>query len=87
MMLYSIKEVIKRGNRVRSSLYRDVQCGLMVSPVKLGTRAVGLPAHEVDQLLTARACGANDEQVKALVTRLMAERAERLKTILGGAAA
>lgn len=88
MEFLKISEVAKvRGGQARSTVYVDVNLGRLPKPVKLGARAVGFPKDEIDAVVGAVACGANDDQIKSLVARLMGERAQRLKSILGGAAA
>lgn len=71
-----------RGGQARSKVYTDIASGLLPKPVKLGARAVGFPKDEIDAVVGAVACGASDAQVKDLVARLHAQRAERLKSIL-----
>ncbi len=71
-----------RGGQARSTVYVDISLGLLPKPVKLGARAVGFPKDEIDAVVGAVACGASDDQVKSLVSRLHAQRAVRLKSIL-----
>jgi len=65
----------------RSTLYLRISQGLWVRPVRLGGRAVGWPAREVSALNAARIAGKTDPDIRALVTRLEAER-----FAMGGAA-
>ena len=60
--------------RSRSTIYGDIRAGRFTPPVALGPRCSAWPAHEVDQILAARAAGASDRQIRQLVTRLVAER-------------
>jgi prophage regulatory protein len=48
--------------------------GLWPKPVSLGARAVGWPAGEVSALNAARIASQSDEEIRALVARLEAER-------------
>lgn len=65
----------------RSATYQQVGSGLMVKPVKCGVRAVRFPADEVDQIMTARRAGSTDAEIRALVSRLHAVRAELANAI------
>ncbi len=60
----------------RSTIYLRIAQGLWTRPVHLGVRAVGWPAREVEALNAARIAGWSDEEIRALVTRLMAARKE-----------
>lgn len=85
MDFYRVQDICKKYGgqaRARSTVYMDRAEGLLPEPVKLGARAVGFPAHEVDQVMEARAAGATAEQIKALVKRLMAQRTKRLAELL-----
>ena len=58
----------------RSTIYLRISQGLWPRPVSLGARAVGWPAMEVDAVNAARIAGKSDEDIRALVTRLEAQR-------------
>lgn len=62
--------------RHTSSLYEDIQKGLMVRPVKIGGRAVAWPANEVRAITAARIAGKTQPEIKALVKRLEEARKE-----------
>ena len=66
--------VLKRRGRSRSSHYADINAGLYVKPVQIGSRAVGTPEDEVDALNAARIAGKTDEEIRALVVKLEAAR-------------
>jgi prophage regulatory protein len=59
----------------RSTVYLRIKQGLWPRPVSLGSRAVGWPASEVAALNAARIANRSDDDIRALVTRLEAERA------------
>lgn len=59
----------------RSTVYLRISQGLWPKPVSLGSRAVGWPASEVAALNAARIAGKSDDDIRALVARLEAERA------------
>lgn len=58
----------------QSTIYLHVSQGLLPRPVQLGPRAVGWPADEIDQVITARIAGKGDAEIKALVSSLMTAR-------------
>ncbi len=71
--LERLPAVLARRSDGRSSLYSDVQRGTWTPPVRMG-RAAAWPAHETQALLAARVAGASDDELRALVQRLLAER-------------
>jgi len=58
----------------RSTLYLRISQGLWPKPVRLGARAVGWPAREVAAVNAARIAGKTDEEIRALVVKLEADR-------------
>lgn len=66
--------VLRRRGKSRSAHYADVKAGLFVPPVNLGLRARGTPDDEVDALVAATIAGKTDNEVRALVVKLVAER-------------
>ena len=58
----------------RSTLYNRIGEGLWTQPIRLGPRAVGWPMDEIEALNGARISGKSDDEIRALVTRLHAER-------------
>lgn len=66
------------GHKSRTPLYQSIREGTFIRPIKIGRKAVGFPAAEVEQILSARAAGASIAQIKQLVSSLHAQRAERL---------
>jgi prophage regulatory protein len=58
----------------RSTIYLRIAQGLWTKPVSLGARAVGWPSDEVEAINAARIAGKTDEEVRALVTKLEADR-------------
>ena len=69
-----LPEVKARSSFSRSTLYQHIADGLWTKPVKLGTRSVGWPKHEVEQLVAALISGQNREEIKKLVNNLQALR-------------
>lgn len=64
------------GWRSDASVSSAVRAGLLTKPVVLGSRSVGWPDYEVKAIIAARIAGKSDADIKALVTRLHAQRAE-----------
>lgn len=64
------------GHRSHASVYNAVRDGLLTKPIKIGQRAVGLPDYEVSAINAARIAGKSDAEIRELVHRLHAKRAE-----------
>ena len=58
----------------RSTFYAKAAQGLMTRPIKIGLRAAAVPASEIAAINTARIRGADDAEIRALVTTLHARR-------------
>lgn len=58
-----------------SAFYAKVAGGLMTKPIKINSRATALPVREVEAINAARIRGASEDEIKALVSRLHADRA------------
>jgi len=69
------KTVLSIYGKSRSSLYRDINSGLYVKPVKIGLNAVAWPANEVAAINKARIAGKSSGEIKDLVTQLEKMRA------------
>ncbi|XOV80833.1 MAG: helix-turn-helix transcriptional regulator [Aestuariibacter sp.] len=85
IQFWRLADFLPSTSRSRSMLYEDQKKGLFPTPIQLGgdnARASSYLAHEVNAVLVARAAGQNDEQVKALVTKLKGQRAELLEGTL-----
>ena len=66
------------GHR-RSTFYAGIKRGEIPPPVKIGERAAAWPAHEIEAVNRARMAGAGSTELRALVARLLKERAECAK--------
>ena len=66
--------VLKRRGKSRSAHYADIKAGLFVPPVKLGLRARGTPDDEVDTLVAATIANRSDDEIRALVVKLVSAR-------------
>ena len=58
----------------RSSLYARIKEGLWPRQIGIGPRAVGWASDEVAAVNAARIAGKDEEQIRALVRKLEAER-------------
>jgi len=64
------------GYRTHASIYGLINAGMFTKPVSIGLRSVGWPDHEVQAINIARVAGKTDDQIRALVQRLHAQRQE-----------
>ncbi|MBP9904874.1 MAG: hypothetical protein KBF66_04900 [Rhodoferax sp.] len=64
-----------------TSLYEAQRDGTLTKGIPIGLRSKGWPDYECQALANARVAGYNDDQLRALVTKLHAQRAELAATI------
>jgi len=69
------------GYRSNASIYNLIRDGLWTQPVSIGKRSVGWPDDEVRAICMARIAGKSDNEIRELVVRLQAKRAEMLPSI------
>lgn len=69
-----LPDLLARRRNSRSATYRHITEGLIVPPVKLSANTSVWPTHEIEAIERARVAGANDEEVRALVSSLVAAR-------------
>lgn len=60
----------------KSTLHNRINAGLMVPAVSLGGRTVGYIKYETNAVLAAMCAGQSPEEIKQLVTELVAKRSE-----------
>lgn len=77
------RQVEAETGNSRSGIYEQIEAGLFTKSVKIGARAVGWPADEVKAIAAARVAGLDDGEIRALVQRLHARRAERFAELVG----
>lgn len=65
-----LPDVLSATGLSRSTIYLQIQQGLLTKPVHMGARAVGWPANEVSALLSARIAGKSEEEIRLLVNVL-----------------
>lgn len=58
----------------RSTIYLRIAQGLWTKPISLGARAVGWPSTEIAALNAARIASKSDDEIRALVIKLEANR-------------
>lgn len=68
------REIMRRRASSRSTLYRDLAAGLLPPLIRLGPGRVGLPENELDRIDRALIAGASDDEVRALVREIVAQR-------------
>ena len=69
------RQVERETGYSRSTIYLRISQGLWPRPVNLGPRSVGWPVREIEALVSARIAGKTDDEVRALVAQLHAQRA------------
>ncbi|MCY1171333.1 hypothetical protein D9M73_114390 [compost metagenome] len=62
------------GHRSHASIYNAIRVGLFTTGVAIGSRSKGWPSHEVQAINAARIAGQTEDQIKALVVKLHADR-------------
>jgi prophage regulatory protein len=72
--IFRLPSVKSESGLSRSTLYLRISQGLWTKPISLGGRAVGWPASEITILNCARIAGKTDEEIRALVQKLEAQR-------------
>ena len=75
-------ELLSHLGQTDSGLDRAIRDGFVPPPVKLSPdptrRAVGWPAHEIDQIIAARIEGLDPEATRALVSSLLSQRGKAM---------
>ena len=74
MQMEPLSTVLKKKSDSRTSLYKQIKEGLFPPGVKLGARRVAWPDYEIESVLKARIAGQTDDQIRALVAELQANR-------------
>lgn len=64
------------GHRSHASIYNAIRAGLFTKPVPIGERAVGWLDSEVLAINAARIAGKSEAEIRELVSRLHAKRAD-----------
>lgn len=83
MKLLRLIPTLGKTGDSRSTHYQKIKNGLMTEPVKLSVHSVAWPEFEIDHILAARIAGKSDDEIRAIVAKLMTDR----KTLGAGVAA
>lgn len=70
------------GYKSHASVYTAMAEGLFPRQIQLSVRSVGWISDEISAVMTARAAGHTNAQIKALVTRLHAKRQELAQALV-----
>lgn len=81
-----LAEVLERYGKKETATRDAIAAGLFPAFVQLGGRCIGLPEHELDQVIRARVAGLPDGDIRKLVERIHADRARAAAELIGGAA-
>ena len=74
MQLLRIKQICGRMGLSRSTVYELMDRGELPRVVRVTSRSVCLPEHEIEAVLAARLAGRSSEEIRALVGRLESAR-------------
>ncbi|MDO9271367.1 MAG: AlpA family phage regulatory protein [Methylobacter sp.] len=67
--------IVKQATgKSRTTIYRDIEKGLMTRPVKIGGDRSAWPQSEIVAINQARVAGKSDNEIKALVVSLEVAR-------------
>jgi prophage regulatory protein len=80
-----LSEVLERYGKKETATRDAIAAGLFPSFVQLGGRCIGLPEHELEQVIRARIAGLPDDEIRKLVERIHADRAITAAELIGGA--
>lgn len=74
MNLIDLKEMLKKLNISRSSMYKKIDMGLWPKPIKIAPRTNRWMSQEIDQMILILASGASQEQIKMKVESIHTSR-------------
>jgi len=76
MSLQIVKQpsVLNKFQFSKSTLFTQINAGLMPPSISLGERSKGFILSELDAVLSARVAGQSNDQIKTLVKSLVAKR-------------
>lgn len=77
--------VLERLGMGETSYRNFMADGLVPKLIPIAARAVGIPEHELNQVIRARIAGLPDDEIRKLVERIHAERARAAAEMIGGA--
>jgi len=65
-----------------TSLFEQTKAGIFPPPIALGARAVGFIFHEIQAVLTARAAGKSDDEIRLIIKALIKQREQSANDLL-----
>lgn len=74
MKLLKLPKVLELTASARSTIYKNIHAGLMVPPVRQGVNSVAFVEYEITAINAARIAGKTNDEIKALVAKLVADR-------------
>jgi prophage regulatory protein len=87
MKILRYRELLARlGLKSQASLYEHADSGVLTRPIKVGPKASGWPEHEIDAILEARAIGATNDEIRAIVKGLHGKREQALAAMRANSA-
>lgn len=72
--LLRLPEVMSRTGKSKSQTYDEIKRGLFPAPVANSARCSAWPDSEVDSINAARIAGKTEDEIRALVRKLVAAR-------------
>ena len=69
-----IRKVCECTGLAKSTVHEHVAIGLLTPPIKISTNWAAWPDDEIDMIVNARIAGWDNDQIRHLVKRLVAER-------------
>ncbi|MFT5716401.1 MAG: prophage regulatory protein [Oleiphilaceae bacterium] len=87
MQYQSLKVIRKPEIKVLTGLstttqFEQIREGLLPNYIKLGERSVGLFEHECVAIITARAAGKSDDEIRLIVKALIKQRETSANALL-----
>lgn len=77
---------LERLGMGETSYRTAMAAGLVPKLIPLGVRSVGIPDHELNQVIRARIAGLSDDEIRKLVERIHTDRARIASELVGGTA-
>ena len=74
LKILRLPQVMDESGLARSTVYLRIKQGTLTKPIALGPRCVGWPQAEIEAINAARIAEKSDEEVRALVAELQANR-------------
>lgn len=74
-LLLRLPAVMERIGRSRSAVYSDIERGVIPPPIRTGRRCAAWPLDEIDAVIRARIAGRPEADIRDLVRRIVADRA------------